>query len=80
MVLISQTSALDHSHAPGEGTRAYGIILTGMGERAHLLRNAVQKIASFVDERVSKPIVYPSNPALPFPDDINRTLSLMSQP
>jgi alkanesulfonate monooxygenase SsuD/methylene tetrahydromethanopterin reductase-like flavin-dependent oxidoreductase (luciferase family) len=38
------------------------------------------KIASYVDAGVSEPVVYPSNPALPFPEDINRTLSLMSQP
>jgi len=37
------------------------------------------KIATYVDEGVDEPIVYPSNPTLPFPHDINRTLSLMSQ-
>ncbi len=36
------------------------------------------KIASYVDEGVDEPVVYPSNPRLPFPENINRTLSLLS--
>lgn len=36
------------------------------------------KIASYVDEGVNEAIVYPANPKLTFPEDINKTLSLMS--
>jgi len=36
------------------------------------------KIASFVDKGVNEAVMYPSNPTLPFPEDINKLLSLMS--
>jgi len=36
------------------------------------------KIASYVDEGVNEPVVYPSNPTLSFPEDINKALSLLS--